>query len=222
MSAASNKRISILISGRGSNMEAFLAAQQQRSLSGNVVRVISNRPSAAGLQTAKAHGIPTAIVDHTLFDSRESFDEALANVVAEDQPDAVVLAGFMRILTPIFINRFAGKLLNIHPSLLPKYPGLNTHKRAIENGDSEGGATVHYVTNELDGGPPILQARVPIRQNDTDVTLAARILEYEHKIFPEAVNWHLEGRLYQHAEGAVLDGKKLSTTGAQWSSAECI
>ena len=222
MSAAPDKRISILISGRGSNMEAFLAAQQEQSLSGSVVRVISNRPSAAGLQTAKAHGVPTAIVDHTQFDSRESFDEALANVVAQDRPDAVVLAGFMRILTPIFINRFAGKLLNIHPSLLPKYPGLNTHKRAIESGDSEGGVTVHYVTNELDGGPPILQVRVPIHQGDTEVTLAARTLEYEHKIFPKAVNWHLEGRLYQHVDGAVLDGKKLSKCGAQWSSAECV
>jgi phosphoribosylglycinamide formyltransferase-1 len=216
LSSISEKRISILISGRGSNMEAFLKAERRGALSGRVVRVISNRPDAAGLVTASDAGVATTVVDHKLYESREAFDAALAEAVRQDNPDVVVLAGFMRILTSVFIDAFVGKLVNVHPSLLPNYPGLNTHQRAIDNGDKEAGATVHYVTNELDGGPPILQVSVPIESGDDAVSLAARILDFEHVIFPEAVNWHLQGRLVHEADGAYLDGKKLPPTGTLW------
>ena len=197
-------------------MEAFLKAAQSGALSGRVVRVISNRPEAPGLATASEANVATTVVDHTLFESREAFDAALVDAVSQDSPDVVVLAGFMRILTPVFINTFLGKLVNVHPSLLPNYPGLNTHQRAIDNGDKEAGATVHYVTNELDGGPPILQVSVPIEPGDDAASLAARILGFEHIIFPEAVNWHLQNRLIQKADGAYLDGKKLPATGTLW------
>ena len=216
MSSTPEKRISILISGRGSNMEAFINAERHSSLSGRVVRVISNRPEAAGLATASKAEVATTVVDHTSYESREAFDTALVEAVNQDNPDVVVLAGFMRILTPVFIDAFLGKLVNIHPSLLPKYPGLNTHQRAIDNGDKEAGATVHYVTNELDGGPPILQVTVPIETGDDAASLAARILAFEHIIFPEAVNWHLQERLVQEVDGAYLDGNKLPSTGTLW------
>ena len=216
MSSTPEKRISILISGRGSNMEAFLNAERHGSLSGRVVRVISNRPEAAGLATASKAEVATTVVDHTAYESREAFDTALVEAVNQDNPDVVVLAGFMRILTPVFIDAFLGKLVNIHPSLLPKYPGLNTHQRAIDNGDKEAGATVHYVTNELDGGPPILQVTVPIETGDDAASLAARRLAFEHIIFPEAVNWHLQERLVQEVDGAYLDGNKLPSTGTLW------
>ena len=197
-------------------MEAFLKAAQSGTLSGRVVRVISNRPEAPGLATASEANVATTVVDHTLFESREAFDAALVDAVSQDSPDVVVLAGFMRILTPVFIDAFLGKLVNVHPSLLPNYPGLNTHQRAIDNGDKEAGATVHYVTNELDGGPPILQVSVPIEPGDDAASLAARILGFEHIIFPEAVTWHLQRRLIQKAGGAYLDGKKLPATGTLW------
>jgi phosphoribosylglycinamide formyltransferase-1 len=197
-------------------MEAFLNAERHGALSGRVVRVISNRPEAAGLATASKAEVATTVVDHTAYESREAFDTALVEAVNQDNPDVVVLAGFMRILTPVFIDAFLGKLVNIHPSLLPKYPGLNTHQRAIDNGDKEAGATVHYVTNELDGGPPILQVTVPIETGDDAASLAARILAFEHIIFPEAVNWHLQERLVQEVDGAYLDGNKLPSTGTLW------
>jgi phosphoribosylglycinamide formyltransferase-1 len=197
-------------------MEAFLNAERCGALNGHVVRVVSNRPEAAGLGTASEAHIATTVVDHTLYESRESFDAALVDAVKQDDPDVVVLAGFMRILTPVFIDAFLGKLVNIHPSLLPKYPGLNTHQRAIDNGDKEAGATVHYVTNELDGGPPILQVSIPIERDDDAASLATRILKFEHIIFPEAVNWHLQGRLVQEADGAYLDGEKLPPSGTLW------
>jgi phosphoribosylglycinamide formyltransferase-1 len=197
-------------------MEAFLNAERHGALSGRVVRVISNRPEAAGLATASKAEVATTVVDHTSYESREAFDTALVEAVNQDNPDVVVLAGFMRILTPVFIDAFLGKLVNIHPSLLPKYPGLNTHQRAIDNGDKEAGATVHYVTNELDGGPPILQVTVPIETGDDAASLAARILAFEHIIFPEAVNWHLQERLVQEVDGAYLDGNKLSSSGTLW------
>lgn len=212
------KHVVILISGRGSNMEVFLEASNRGRLNGNIVKVISNRPNAQGIVTARERGIATAVIDHQAFDTREAFDAALAEEVASAKPDVVVLAGFMRILTPIFIDRFLGKLVNIHPSLLPKYTGLNTHQRAIDAGDIEAGATVHYVTNELDGGPAILQARVPIADNDTAQTLALKVLEVEHRIFPEAVNWHLQERVIHAKQGAYLDGELLSPSGAAWRS----
>lgn len=215
-STISKKNVVILISGRGSNMEVFLEASSRSQLDGNIVKVISNRPNAQGIVTARERGIATAVIDHQEFDTREAFDAALAEEVASVKPDVVVLAGFMRILTPVFIDRFLGKLVNIHPSLLPKYTGLNTHQRAIDAGDTEAGATVHYVTNELDGGPAILQARVPIADNDNAQTLALKVLEVEHRIFPEAVNWHLQKRVIHADQGAYLDGELLSPTGAAW------
>ena len=210
------KNIVILISGRGSNMEVFLEAATSGALAGNIVSVISNRPDAQGIITARNRGIATTVIDHHQFATREAFDAALADEVAANNPDIVVLAGFMRILTPVFINRFLGKLVNIHPSLLPKYAGLHTHQRAIDAGDKEAGATVHYVTNELDGGPAILQARVTIANTDDAQTLACKVLEVEHLIFPEAVNWHLQGRVVHANQGAQLDGELLPPTGAQW------
>lgn len=216
-SQKASKNIVVLISGRGSNMEVFLEASDRGLIAGNIVCVISNRPNAQGIVTARQRGIATAVIDHQDFDTREAFDAALAQEVAAVDPDVVVLAGFMRILTPIFIDRFLGKLVNIHPSLLPKYTGLNTHQRAIDAGDAEAGATVHYVTNELDGGPAILQARVPITDDDTADTLASKVLAVEHLIFPEAVNWHLQGRVIHADDGAYLDGELLPPSGAQWT-----
>ena len=210
------KNVVILISGRGSNMEVFLEASSQGLLNGTIVRVISNRPDAQGIVTANKRGIATAVIDHKKFETREAFDAALAEEVASAEPDVIVLAGFMRILTPVFIDRFLGKLVNIHPSLLPKYTGLNTHQRAIDAGDSEAGATVHYVTNELDGGPAILQARVSVEATDTAESLASKVLTVEHRIFPEAVNWHLQGRVMHAEYGAYLDGKLLPPSGATW------
>lgn len=216
-SQKASKNIVVLISGRGSNMEVFLEASDRGLIAGNIVCVISNRPNAQGIVTARQRGIATAVIDHQDFDTREAFDAALAQEVAAVDPDVVVLAGFMRILTPIFIDRFLGKLVNIHPSLLPKYTGLNTHQRAIDAGDAEAGATVHYVTNELDGGPAILQACVPITDDDTADTLASKVLAVEHLIFPEAVNWHLQGRVIHADDGAYLDGELLPPSGAQWT-----
>ena len=216
-SQKASKNIVVLISGRGSNMEVFLEASDRGLIAGNIVCVISNRPNAPGIVTARQRGIATAVIDHQDFDTREAFDAALAQEVAAVDPDVVVLAGFMRILTPIFIDRFLGKLVNIHPSLLPKYTGLNTHQRAIDAGDAEAGATVHYVTNELDGGPAILQACVPITDDDTADTLASKVLVVEHLIFPEAVNWHLQGRVIHADDGAYLDGELLPPSGAQWT-----
>ena len=210
------QNIVILISGRGSNMEVFLEAATSGALAGNIVSVISNRPDAQGIITARNRGVATTVIDHQQFATREAFGAALADEVAANNPDVVVLAGFMRILTPVFINRFLGKLVNIHPSLLPKYAGLHTHQRAIDAGDKEAGATVHYVTNELDGGPAILQARVNIANTDDAQTLACKVLEVEHLIFPEAVNWHLQGRVVHANQGAQLDGELLPPTGAQW------
>lgn len=216
-SQKASKNIVVLISGRGSNMEVFLEASDRGLIAGNIVCVISNRPNAQGIVTARQRGIATAVIDHQDFDTREAFDAVLAQEVAAVDPDVVVLAGFMRILTPIFIDRFLGKLVNIHPSLLPKYTGLNTHQRAIDAGDAEAGATVHYVTNELDGGPAILQACVPITDDDTADTLASKVLAVEHLIFPEAVNWHLQGRVIHADDGAYLDGELLPPSGAQWT-----
>ncbi len=185
----SNKkaRLVILISGRGSNMRSILDAAKAGSLDVDISAVISNRPDAAGLTFAAGEGIATAVIDHKQFDSREQFDEALAAKIDDYQPDFVILAGFMRILTEGFVNHFAGRLINIHPSLLPKFKGLHTHQRAIDAGEAEHGASVHFVTAELDDGPVILQASVPVLANDNADTLAARVLEQEHLLYPAAI-----------------------------------
>jgi len=180
--------IVILISGRGSNMISIVDAIQSGNLPVTVAAVISNRPDAAGIEFAQKAGIATAVIDHKDFDSRENFDQALASKIDEYSPNLVVLAGFMRILTTEFVEHFAGKLINIHPALLPKFKGLNTHQRAIDAGESEHGASVHIVTPELDDGPVVMQARVPVLADDTEETLAARVLEQEHKLYPAAIN----------------------------------
>ncbi|MGA4080422.1 phosphoribosylglycinamide formyltransferase [Ralstonia nicotianae] len=189
------KNIVILISGRGSNMEAIVRACQAEGWPGRIAAVISNRTDAAGLRFAASHGIATAVVDHKAFPDRDSFDTALAAAIDGFAPDLVVLAGFMRILTPGFVQRYAGRLLNIHPSLLPCFPGLHTHEQALAMGVKVHGATVHFVTAELDHGPIVLQAAIEVRAGDTPDSLAARLLEQEHVIYPRAVRWFVEGRL---------------------------
>ena len=196
-------RIVILISGRGSNMEALLNAR----LPGTIAAVISNSPGAKGLAVAAAAGVPTSVVDHRGFNERAAFDAALADEILKHAPDLVVLAGFMRVLTEEFIARFADRLLNIHPSLLPAFAGLHTHRRALEAGVRVHGCTVHFVTPEVDAGPIVVQAVVPVLQTDTEETLAARVLEQEHRIYPLAVRWFCEGRVRLSAGGRVeIDG----------------
>lgn len=193
------KRYVILISGRGSNMEAMLAAD----LPGHCAAVISNRADAAGLAFAAAKGVATVVVDHKAHASRDAFDAALSAEIDGCQPDLVVLAGFMRILGDDFVRRYQGRLLNIHPSLLPSFPGLRTHAAALAAGVRLHGATVHFVTPSLDSGPIVIQAAVPVHADDTADTLAARVLAQEHVIYPRAVRWFLEGRL-RLADGRVL------------------
>ena len=183
----SKARLVILISGRGSNMRSIVEAANQGQLDVDIAAVISNRPDAAGLEYAQLAGIDAQVIDHKLYDSRESFDAAMAEVIDSYQPDFVILAGFMRILTADFVEHFAGRLINIHPSLLPKFKGLHTHQRAIEAGETEHGASVHFVTAELDDGPVILQAKVPVLADDDADTLAARVLEQEHLLYPAAI-----------------------------------
>ena len=189
------KRIVILISGRGSNMEAIMRTAAAEQWPFRIAAVISNKPAAGGLDLARAAGIPVAVVDHRDYPDREQFDAALAAEIDRHQPDLVVLAGFMRILTEGFVNHFAGRLINIHPSLLPSFTGLDTHQRAIDAGVKFHGATVHFVTAELDHGPIIAQAVVPVHEEDDEAALAARVLEQEHLIYPRAVRDLLEGRL---------------------------
>lgn len=181
------KRIVILISGRGSNMEAIVEACRRDGWPAEVVAVVSNRPEAAGLAYAAEQGIATAVVDHRAFPSRDAFDDALAQQIDAFSPDLLVMAGFMRILGAAFVARYEGRMLNIHPSLLPAFPGLNTHRRAIDAGCAEAGATVHFVTAELDHGPIVAQVAVPILPGDDERTLAARVLAQEHRLYPDAV-----------------------------------
>jgi len=180
-------RLVILISGRGSNMRSIIEAAQQGELNVDIAAVISNRPGAAGLDVARQAGIKTAVIDHKAYDSRERFDQAMIETIDQYQPSFVILAGFMRILTADFVEHYANRLINIHPSLLPKFKGLHTHQRAIEAGEKEHGASVHFVTAELDDGPVILQARVPVLPGDDADTLAARVLEQEHLLYPAAI-----------------------------------
>ncbi len=217
MTGTARARLAVLISGRGSNLQAFIEASASGALGADIAVVISNNPAADGLQLAAGAGIPTRSIDHRQFPSREAFDAALAEAVEQWQVDLVILAGFMRILTPIFILPFSGRLLNVHPSLLPRYPGLNTHQRALDAGDREAGVTVHFVTLELDGGPPIVQARVPILPGDTAQTLADRVIVQEHRIYPLAAQWVLSGRLRLTEQGACLDGEPIPATGIDYS-----
>jgi len=189
------KNIVILISGRGSNMEALIAARDAGNLPVNIAAVISNRPEAEGLETAAKAGITTHFINHKGFAGREAFDAALAECIDQFQPDLVVLAGFMRILGEAFVRRYAGRLLNIHPSLLPAFPGLHTHQRALDEGVRIHGCTVHFVTPALDHGPVVIQAAVPVLDGDDEASLAARVLRQEHQVYPQAVRWFAEDRL---------------------------
>jgi phosphoribosylglycinamide formyltransferase-1 len=191
----SQQRIVILISGRGSNMRSIVEACAAERWPAQVVAVISNRPDAAGLAFAAQHGFATAVVDHTAFQTRDAFDAALTHAIDVHAPDLVVLAGFMRILGTTFVQRYEGRLLNIHPSLLPAFPGLHTHRRAIEAGCKVAGATVHFVTPQLDHGPIVIQAAVPVLPGDDEAALSARVLAQEHVIYPRAVRWFVQGRL---------------------------
>ena len=194
------KNIVILISGRGSNMEAIIRAAAADSWPARITAVISNRADAAGLRTAELAGIPIATVEHANYSDRVSFDRALAEQIDFFQPDLVVLAGFMRILSAGFVDHYRGCLLNIHPSLLPSFPGLSTHRRALEAGVRFHGATVHFVTHDLDHGPIVDQAVVPVYEEDTEATLAARVLSEEHRIYPAAVRGIIEGRIKLEGE----------------------
>jgi phosphoribosylglycinamide formyltransferase-1 len=218
-------RIVVLISGSGSNLQAIMDSCEKQDSPGKVVGVISNKGEAFGLKRAQKKDILTTTLSHTEFSSREDYDCALIKAIDLYKPDLVVLAGFMRILTPHFVEHFQGRLINIHPSLLPKYQGLNTHQRAIDAGDKEHGVSVHFVTETLDGGPVILQAKVPIYENDTVDEVAARVHVQEHRTYPLVVNWFCQNRLEMkiiesseqtdesRREIAILDGKKLPISG---------
>jgi len=207
MTAKSNEQLPIvvLISGSGSNLQAIIDAAQA-DLPVEIRAVISNKADAYGLERARQGGINTAVLSHTDYPDRTSYDTALRKLIDSYEPQLVILAGFMRILSDEFVRHYEGRMLNIHPSLLPRHRGLHTHARALEEGDSEHGATVHFVTPELDSGPIVLQARVPVEPNDSPESLAARVLEQEHRIYPEAIRWFASGRLKLIKGKACLDG----------------
>jgi formyltetrahydrofolate-dependent phosphoribosylglycinamide formyltransferase (EC 2.1.2.2) len=207
------KRIVVLISGSGTNMQAIVEACDNGRVAGEVVAVISNKADVGGLEKAQAAGIATAVLSHKDYPSREAYDADLQRLIDTYQPDLVVLAGFMRILTPEFTRHYHGRMLNIHPSLLPKYKGVNTHQRALDAGDTEHGVSVHFVTEELDGGPVILQATVPVFPEDTAADLQQRVHTQEHAIYPLVVNWFCTNRLRLTADGAELDGELLGPAG---------
>ena len=217
MSSAPGQRVAILISGRGSNMRALI--ERSRGAAYSVIEVISDIAAAPGLAAARDLGVAARALPAAPGVARETYDLGLAAAIEECSADLIVLAGFMRILSAQFVQRFAGRILNIHPSLLPKYPGLHTHRSAIESHDAEHGATVHFVTEQLDGGPRIIQARVNIGPGESEAELGARVLELEHRIYPMAVNWFCTGRLHCAAGSAWLDGRPLSEP-VQWSDME--
>ncbi|NVK42875.1 MAG: phosphoribosylglycinamide formyltransferase [Oceanospirillaceae bacterium] len=207
------KRIVVLISGSGSNLQALIDATASGRIDGRIVSVISNRPDAFGLERARRAGIKAESLDHKTFASRETFDAALQSLIDSHEPDLVVLAGFMRILTPEFVSHYLGRMFNIHPSLLPRYKGLQTHQRALDAGDAEHGCTVHFVTPELDGGPLIVQAVVPVQAGDDANSLQQRVHEREHEIYPLAVEWFCADRLRLLPQGVEFDGHPLPATG---------
>jgi phosphoribosylglycinamide formyltransferase-1 len=208
-------RVVVLISGSGSNLQALIDSCQNGESPASICAVISNRADAYGLTRAKNAGIPTAVLDHKQYAGREAFDDALMQVIDSHQPDLVVLAGFMRILTAGFVRRYQGRLLNIHPSLLPRHKGLHTHQRALDEGDPEHGCSVHFVSEELDGGPVVVQAVLRVAADDTAQSLAERVHHLEHQIYPLAVRWFAEGRLRLTTDGAMLDERRLANCGEQ-------
>ena len=207
-SSLTQRQVVILISGRGSNMRTLIEQSREPGAPYTVCRVFSDKPDAAGLDLARNLGVPAQALPAADTD-RAAYDRALAAAIQIYSPSLIVLAGFMRILSAQFVKDFAGKLLNIHPSLLPKYPGLHTHRRVLEAGESEHGATVHFVTERLDGGPRIIQARIAVTANDNEASLAARVQAQEHRIYPVAVRWFCEGRLRYQDGQAWLDGRIL-------------
>lgn len=202
--------IAILISGRGSNLQAIINGISSGELPAEIRLICSNRPNAAGLSLAKRAGIPAQVLEHDVFDNTDAFDEALVDVIDSHGVELILLAGFMRILSPAFVKHFAGRILNIHPSLLPKFQGLHTHERALQANADRHGASVHFVTEELDSGPVIVQASVPILPNDDADRLAQRVLVQEHRIYPLAVRWYAEGRIRLGTDGVIMDGKLLT------------
>jgi phosphoribosylglycinamide formyltransferase 1 len=205
-------RITVLISGRGSNLGALIDHARAGRVAGAVTHVISNRPGARGVSLARDAGIATNVVDHCAYGSRDAFDDALAAAVGAGEPDLIVLAGFMRVLRADFVESYSGRIINVHPSLLPLYPGLHTHRRALADGVRIHGCSVHYVTHDVDVGPIIAQGAVPVLPGDDETTLAARVLEVEHRLLPAAVEWHCAGRLVigegrVRVMGAATDGE---------------
>ncbi|MGC9457269.1 MAG: phosphoribosylglycinamide formyltransferase [Halothiobacillaceae bacterium] len=204
-------RLAVLISGNGSNLQAILDACDKGRLDGEVALVLSNRPGVFGLERARRHGVPAEVLDHRDFDERAAFDEALANRLIRAQPDYIALAGFMRILSAEFVHRFLGQMVNIHPSLLPRHPGLNTHARAIAAGDAEHGCSVHFVTPQVDGGPVIIQGVMPLRSQTDPEVLQQRVHALEHQIYPQALAWLTQGRLALADESTILwDGRTVT------------
>lgn len=222
MTQVSNKRnrVVVLISGSGSNLQALIDGWKSGDLPIDLVAVISNRPDVLGLERATKANIPALVLDHKGFADREAFDRALMEKIDSFTPDLIVLAGFMRILTPEFTQHYTGKMLNIHPSLLPKYQGLHTHQRALEAGEKYHGVTVHFVTAELDGGPAVIQASVPILDGDDATTLAKRVQRQEHVIYPLAVKWFALGDLEMVNGKSLLKGELLPASGYQIYSDE--
>lgn len=202
-------RAAVLISGSGSNLQSFIDHVANGQLDLNLAVVVSNRENAFGLQRAAKAGIPQELVAHDKFPNREDFERALAEVLDKHSVDLIILAGFMRILSPWFVNKFAGRILNIHPALLPAYPGLDTHQRVLDAGDQQHGSTVHFVTEELDGGPLIMQGRLDIRRGETAAELAARVQSIEHQIYPACAALYASGRLRFEHDAAYLDGAML-------------
>lgn len=207
------KNIVVLISGNGSNLQAIIDGCQQGKINGTLRAVFSNKVDAFGLERAREADIPAHALEASQFASREAFDRELIREIDIYAPDVVVLAGYMRILSPAFVAHYQGRLLNIHPSLLPKYPGLYTHRQVLENGDEEHGTSVHFVTDELDGGPVILQAKVPVFAGDDEADVTARVQAQEHAIYPLVVSWFVDGRLQMRDNAAWLDGAKLPRQG---------
>ena len=209
------KRITVLISGRGSNLAALLDAMRDGALGGTITRVIANVPDAPGLDVARTHGVAATLLDNRDFATREAFDAALADAIDAQRPDLVVLAGFMRVLGDPFVRRYANRLVNVHPSLLPLYPGLHTHRRALADGARVHGCTVHFVTPEVDAGPIIAQGVVPVLDDDDESSLAARVLAQEHVLLPAAVRWFCEGRL-------VIAGRRVRVNGVPQTAADAV
>ena len=207
------KNIVVLISGNGSNLQAIIDACKQKKINGTIRAVFSNKADAFGLERAREANIPAHALLASQFASREAFDRELMQEIDAYAPDIVVLAGYMRILSPAFVAHYTGRLINIHPSLLPKYPGLHTHRQVLENGDEVHGTTVHFVTDELDGGPVILQAQVPVFEGDTEEDVTARVQTQEHAIYPLVVSWFVDGRLAMQENRAWLDGVCLPEQG---------